>query len=444
MQKRLAFATMLAALTIILAGGAPTAASEPAGGLPNVAPAMQNERFWADKLTTGERLVMSRREIEAFNREIRLQSLSLIFDLATYPRTLARETLATMLRDARLPTARMYSGGVPVDGSFYERLQERLNLDGLREDNAVRYAFAVTRASIRTFPTAQGVFDSPDDSEFDVFQETVVDPAEPLLILHESSDGRWYYVQADKYRGWLAAGDAAVAPSREAWLAYAARPDFLVVTARTLQVKTGNEAKASVFEMGAKIPLAGSDDRGYRVELPTRGSGGQAVFEEAVIPAGSDVSVGYLPFTRENFLRQAFKMRGVRYGWGGLYGGVDCSAFVMDVYRTFGVMLPRNADQQLATAGNTRNFRGLSPAAKREIVRSLKPGAALFTVGHVALYLGEDKGRQYVIHALPAYRDAGSREVAVMQVVVSDVALVCADGKTLLASLIGSKQYEGD
>lgn len=440
-RKQLCFAAILTTMTVALTAGAVPAT----GTLPSVAPAMEKERFWLDKLTDEDRLILDRGGIAAFNNEITLQSLAIVFDLTVYPQTLDKTTLTAMLLRARVPSAPMYSGGVPVAASLYDALRAQLNLDGLRESNAVRYGFAVKRGSIRTFPTARSVFDDPDDREFDAFQETVVDPAEPLLILHHSSDGLWYYVQARNYRGWLAAGDAAVASSRAAWLAYAARPeaDYLVVTGSSLRVATA-DGRMLVFEMGARLPLAGSDAGGYRVELPARVGVGQAVFTPAVVPADADVSVGYLPFTRANLLRQAFKMKDTRYGWGGLYAGVDCSSFVMDVYRTFGIMLPRNADQQLATAGESRNLRGLPPAAKRKALRSLRPGAALFTVGHVVLYLGEDQGRQYVIHALPAYRDAAGRGVEVMRVVVSDVDLVCMDGKTLLDTFIGSKQYEGN
>jgi len=446
------FPAILAALAICLASGAspalgsPAAAPGPAEALPGVTPAMQSASFWTGKLAAKNRLIMDRGGIDAFNREIRRQSPSIVFDLAAYPQTLDRETLAAMLRGTRYPSRPLYAGGVPVAASLQAALREQVNLDGLRARNEVRYALAVARADLRTFPTAQGVFDSPDDDEFDLFQETIVNPAEPLLILHRSRDGRWYYVQTVNYRGWLAADAVAVVPGRDAWLAYAARADldFLVVTAANLQVKTSDNAPPVVFEMGARIPLAGRGPSGYRIELPVRGRDGLAVFAQTVLPADSDVSVGYLPYTGENILRQAFKLQNVRYGWGGLFGGVDCSSFVMDIYRTVGIILPRNADQQRATAGIARDLRGLSPAAKATVLRSLRPGAAFFKRGHVVLYLGEDNGRGFVIHALTAYRDAASRDVPVMRVVVSAVDMLCADGKTLLEALTVARQYQND
>ncbi len=442
-RQTIIFAAILAALAVVLPA---LAAPGPDDRLPNVAPAMEDARYWADKLADKNRLILDKVGIDAFNTAVRQHMPPLVYDLTAYPQALDKKVLTYMLRQAKLPARAVYSGGSPVPASFFTALQEQVNLAGIKDSNDVRYAFAVTRASVRRFPTAQGVFDSPGDSEFDTFQETIVDPAEPLLVLHQSRDGRWYYVQVRNYRGWVAAGDVALALGREVWLAYASRPDFLVVTGKNLRVQVGDDARPLFFAMGARLPLAGGDAaRGYRVELPARGGDGTVVFRQVTLPSGADVVRGYLPFTRENLLRQAFKMKGVRYGWGGLYEGVDCSAFVMDVYRTFGILLPRNADQQLAAAGQAEDYRGLTPAAKSKAIRALEPGDALFTAYHVVLYVGGDQSRAYVIHALPAYRDPGSqRKVAVMRVVLSDVSLPLSDGRSLLETLIGSNRFAVD
>ena len=53
-------------------------------------------------------------------------------------------------------------------------------------------------------------------------------------------------------------------------------------------------------------------------------------------------------------LHQSFKFLGERYGWGHSYNARDCSGFVSEVYRSFGVQLPRNTRDQ-----------GVSPALDR-------------------------------------------------------------------------------
>ena len=96
---------------------------------------------------------------------------------------------------------------------------------------------------------------------------------------------------------------------------------------------------------------------------------------------------------------EAVKYVGVKYVWGGnsLENGVDCSGFVREVYKKFGVNLPRTSSEQ-AKAG-----RAVSES-------ELKPGDLLFygdgkSVSHVVMYMGNGK----IVHASSskAYTDGG-------------------------------------
>jgi len=89
-------------------------------------------------------------------------------------------------------------------------------------------------------------------------------------------------------------------------------------------------------------------------------------------------------------VRTALSMRGYRYRFGGSgRGGFDCSGFVKHLYaKTMGVKLPRTAAAQ-------------SRVGKAVSRKDLKPGDLLFfrsrgrRVGHVAMYVGNDK----IVHA---------------------------------------------
>jgi hypothetical protein len=415
--------------------------------LPNVTPDMQTDQYWISKLINRDQLIMNRAKIAAFNKEIIKQSPTKV-DLNVYPQKLDKKTLTSMLLSTAFPDDHMYSSGNPVDASFYKTLQKQLNIGGLQEENIVRYAFSVKRANIRTFPTSRGVFYSPNDRHFDNFQETIVDPGEPLFILHQSLDAQWYYVQMHNYRGWMASSDVAIASTRKLWLSYITRPNFLIVTGKNLTVKTSETSL--FFEMGAKLPLVKKGNISpYTIEIPTRDTNGMVIFKQVVLPLGADVSVGYLPYTRANILRQAFKLQDTSYGWGGLYKGVDCSSYIMDIYRTFGIMLPRNADEQETSAGKRANLDKLPRAAKAKIIHNLKPGAAIYMDGHVMLYVGEENGYQYIIHSLGSYGDDGSKNadgtlerVSVMKVIVSDVNLTLRSGRTFLDAFTGTRQFE--
>jgi cell wall-associated NlpC family hydrolase len=65
-----------------------------------------------------------------------------------------------------------------------------------------------------------------------------------------------------------------------------------------------------------------------------------------------DTAPDYLPLTRANVIRQAFKFLGERYGWGHSFNARDCSGFTNDVYRSFGILMPPNSGAQV----QVRNF----------------------------------------------------------------------------------------
>ncbi|MDD4767787.1 MAG: stalk domain-containing protein, partial [Desulfotomaculaceae bacterium] len=347
-----------------------------------------------------------------------------------------------------------YCNGRLVGGSYYDNLQARMNLSGIEESNPVDYAVTVRRSNIRTFPTYDESLAGPGDIEFDLFQETAVSPAEPALILHRSLDGSWLFVQICNYNGWMPAADLAVAGDKAGWLAYIRPDNYLVVTGNRVGVhfSPGQGAPELIeLTMGARVPLAGVDmdyGGGYTVELPVRGANGEMLVETALIPAGSDVSVGYMPYTRANIIRQAFKILGERYGWGGMFNARDCSAFVMDVYKSFGLMLPRNGDEQERSAGKTVTFAGAGTGERYRLVSSLLPGASLHTPTHEMLYLGEHNGRHYVIHDMTSYGgvnpDGSLSKVVLNQVVVTDLSLTRRNGMTYIDSLTGGKQIEPD
>ncbi|WP_399387467.1 NlpC/P60 family protein [Thermoanaerobacterium sp. CMT5567-10] len=130
---------------------------------------------------------------------------------------------------------------------------------------------------------------------------------------------------------------------------------------RYLGVVTGNHIRTQFnpfdkdiseleFDMGTRIPLEnnklvsiGNQNTfgNHVVKLPTKDVNGNLVFKDALVSTLQDINRGYLPYTRANILRQAFKLLGDRYGWGDSFNGRDCSSFIMYVYKTFGFRLPK-------------------------------------------------------------------------------------------------------
>lgn len=83
--------------------------------------------------------------------------------------------------------------------------------------------------------------------------------------------------------------------------------------------------------------------------------------------------------TGEGVVAAAHRYLGTEYEWGGMTtDGIDCSGLAWVAYRTQGVTLPRDADQQ----------RAMGETVERA---DLRAGDLLFFPGHVAVSLGGDE-----------------------------------------------------
>ena len=146
------------------------------------------------------------------------------------------------------------------------------------------------------------------------------------------------------------------------------------------------------------------------IELPMRAATARCISRRRCCREPHDVAADYLPLTRANLLRQGFKFLGERYGWGHSYNARDCSGFVSEVYRSFGVQLPRNTrDQGVSPALNRIAFTAADDHEQRlAVLRDLQVGDLIYIPGHVMMVIGHDDGVPYVIHDTTgiSYRDA--------------------------------------
>jgi len=131
-----------------------------------------------------------------------------------------------------------------------------------------------------------------------------------------------------------------------------------------------------------------------------RGADGTLAFAPALLQKITDTSPEYLPLTRANIIRQAFKFLGERYGWGHSYDGRDCSGFVSEVYNSMGVRLPRNTrDQATSPALQHTLFTEKDGSdARMAAVKTLDVGDLVYIPGHVMMVVGHVDGQPYVIH----------------------------------------------
>ncbi|MBR6159969.1 MAG: C40 family peptidase, partial [Lachnospiraceae bacterium] len=114
----------------------------------------------------------------------------------------------------------------------------------------------------------------------------------------------------------------------------------------------------------------------------------------------------------------------------------DCSSYVRDVYKCFGLELPRNTTWQAAMPALKYDLSLADDDDKKELFDQLSPGAILFFKGHEMLYLGHEQDKYYVISATSSMMyPGGSNKARIRSVVINTLDEKRANGNTWLADL---------
>jgi hypothetical protein len=395
----------------------------PAHAVVGVSDAQLRPEFWISREPGAKKVVLDAQAIAAQNA--RLQALDpTVHDLEKFPATLtATHVRSSIAKLSQYPDDDLYDAdGRKLEKSQLDALMESMALESVPESQRTRYGLVVKRADLRTFPTPLRVYSSADDRDIDRFQESALFPGTPVIIAHESRDGRWWFVLSPLYGAWVEKGYIAEGPANDVF-GYTRKSPYLVVTgatARTVFTPSQPGVSELQLDMGVRVPVLAdwppdkpvngqSPYTAHVIELPDRAADGSLRFTPALLPKTFDVSGDYLPLTRANVLRQGFKFLGERYGWGHSYNARDCSGFVSEVYRSFGVHLPRNSrDQANSPALNRIVFTEADDHERRmAVVSTLEVGDLVYIPGHVMMVIGHENGMPYVIHDTTgiSYRD---------------------------------------
>ena len=454
MQQRRSIAPRVFACLLVLAAAcAPLQAQvlqDPqAEVIPGVVQAQLLPDYWTGRLRDADRVILDADAIAGHNARMRSVEPSL-HDIEQLPATLEAEQVRAWIEAASpRPAGTLYDeAGKEGSSRAIDRLVSALDLRGIPQTQVTRYGMVVRRADLRTFPTHLRVFSTPDDHDIDRFQESALFPGTPVAVVHRSRDRRWLFVLSETYAAWIEA-DAVAMGDKAAIFAWTRRIAFVVVTGaqvRTVYTPERPEVSELVLDMGVRLPLASwPDDQplngqhpgfGHAVELPVRAEDGSLAFAPALIPRSADVSAGYLPLTKRNLISQAFKFLGERYGWGHRYNARDCSGFVSEIYRSFGVLLPRNTSAQSRSPGlsGTAIDAGTGHDERLRLVGRTEVGDLVYIPGHVMMVLGRIDGETYVIHDTSgmslADADGSLRRYRLNGVVVTPLLPLMSDATT--------------
>lgn len=386
----------------------------PAHAVVGVEAAHLDPQFWIQRQAAAEKPLLDATAIAAQNAKLQRIDPSL-YDIEQLPATLtAAQVKGWIGKLSQRPARALFDEqGHDVPAATLDELAGALNLDQVPGSQRTRYGIVVHRADLRTFPTHLRVFGSQGDTDIDRFQESALFPGTPVVIAHASRDGEWLFIVSTLYAAWIEKQYVAEGLVQQVF-GYAHKTPYLVVTgstARTVFTREQPDVSELQLDMGVRVPVAADwpADKpvngqhpyaAHVIELPVRDSEGALRFVPALLPKTADVAPDYLPLNRANLLQQSFKFLGERYGWGHSYNARDCSGFVSEVYRSFGVQLPRNTrDQGVSPALNRIAFTPDDSHDKRlAVLRELQVGDLIYIPGHVMMVIGHDHGMPYVIH----------------------------------------------
>jgi hypothetical protein len=326
-----------------------------------------------------------------------------------------------------------------------------MNLSLVPDTVNVRYGFISQCANQRILPTEEILTVTPNDIEFDELQNSSLDVGTPIIILHESLDKAWVYVDTATSSGWVKSNEVVFCGETD-FKDYLKDKDFIIITS----------AKSGIFldenlnkyydyvRMGAKFNLSEtSNPEVFEILLPSQTSEGKFLLHKAYIKK-ENANRGYLAYSARNIIEQAFKLLNAPYGWGGVNGEQDCSSYLQEIFLTVGITLPRNSYSQGKTGTALGQFKGSdSDYEKLAIIkRKAIPGATILRLnGHVALYLGMYNNKPYVIHETHGYGEVSDgKKISriVNRVIVSDLSLGEGSRKGSLLSRIINVQLIGN
>ena len=396
-----------------------------------ITPEQYDASYWASLSKNSGNVLLSATEIAQLNTQTATSVEGVVY-LVTYPSELSSSVLNSYLSTYELPEGNLYGADgsiiyeapvvtydeegneIPPEetSSYLEDIRTNMNLSTIAATNRVSYALTLQNTSLRRFPSSDRVFASAENQNEDLFLESPLVIGEPVVVLHTSADQTWYYVQLRNCRGWVYWSDL-VFLEKSAWVSYIESTEFVVVTDPTITLtpSTPSDSRLTLY-MGTVLPIYtdapeeinGQSTEGcYVVRVPAKDRFGNLEYSPLLIPMGSGVSYGFLPYTYENVLEEAFKLAGEKLRTRGLSYGWDADRFFATLYKLFGIYLPSTIEEQKTMVCVDTNLQEMSTKERNSYFSKLSPGTQLYSDSSAFLYLGSVDGVHYILHPATSF-----------------------------------------
>ncbi|MCH4605360.1 SH3 domain-containing C40 family peptidase [Helicobacter pylori] len=263
-------------------------------------------------------------------------------------------------------------------------------------------------SDVRAVPTNKPFYLSPKGYPFDRYQNSLIFQGTPVLVTHFNTDKTYAHIQSSFVYGWIKVSDLAYMHDKDIELLTHLK-DYVMPIKDKIPLYTDYGdfyTSARVGELFALIPQSQkTPQKPQKKELKAYGflrdAKGYADLQSVILEE-KDFFVFPKAFNSENMAYFIDTMLGQKYGWGGLLGNRDCSAFTRDSFANFGILLPRNSYAQSRYANNYVDLSSMKAKEKEDyILKNATPfGTLIYLKGHIMLYLGTYNHQAIVAHSI--------------------------------------------
>ena len=284
-----------------------------------------------------------------------------------------------------------------VNKSYYHKIKNQIDytlVNNISNRN-IKYAINIGKHSLKTIPKKLLEIKEISDEPYDTLTEININFAEPIAIVHYTSNKKWAFVLTSTGSGWIETKDLALT-SKNVFLKYLniEKQNFIINIDRIFTWKSIK------MEMGTKLILKDEDKKYFYIYLPIKNKQQHLIEETVKIKKTDKFHHGYLIYNTNNLIKQIFKFKNVKYGWGEVYEGKDYNGyFVSRVYRTFGLNIPEKSKK---LQNVSINFSNIIHNEDDKTVDNLQIGDLLYAKSYMTMlvYLGKVNNKAFVIHSV--------------------------------------------
>ncbi|MBT0880464.1 SH3 domain-containing C40 family peptidase [Campylobacter sp. 2018MI27] len=303
-------------------------------------------------------------------------------------------------------------------------------------------AIIIHSSNLRLLPTKKPRFKNPklagEGYPFDYLQNSFIYAYTPVKISHFSKDFGWSFIYNSVVVGFIENKNIAFISDEDLNI-YKSSKDFIMPKKDKIALIDKNDDFIEYARIGMPLALSKESANFYTIRVFKKDLNNNAKLIEIKVKKEDFFKLGD-SFSSVDLKKIANELIGQNYGWGGLNGDRDCSAFLKDVFGTFGVFLARNSQDQIYQKDylNRKIFFNISKLSNKQKYNYIKSNAIPFATllalkGHIVLYLGEFDNKIYILHNLWGIKNY-ERGVE-SRIIVGKVAITTIDAGKNLSSV---------